>query len=735
MADQDNQEGGENQEAVLAPAQKSSEEYPRLEPITGPHEGLIFALPKGETLIGRSRQKANLRLEDTSVSRLHARIMVDEGGVIISDFGSRNGTVVHGTTIRNQQEQKLVHLDQIKVGIYSFRYVERPYTDEEANAHDAQVVEAKGQQSEASHAIDPSMSGVQDKGLPSEVVPPEDPEHSLVLFEQKKGGEEKVGVGLRYLFIAICFLSGLTGLIYYLVSDDAKQEEAKSEGALVDEKVNEDIPEEVISEEAPAPQAEAPKEEVPPPISAVEVPVVTQGQEQTKPSEALPQTVAKPATFKTFPAFLDITSEPMPARVLFEDRVLGNTPLKSHVDLVANQNYTLIAEFELRDLRDSYQVKVPFVADPLKEVFSFPIKGEIGMIKINKLPRHVHFYLEGYYAYDQLKANPVKLSDIIYGKPIFVPFGHYIIELREKTQIGDSQTFVDDIRYKREFDVNGERKEIELSILDRDLQYFPAKITSEPDRAALYLDGQKLGETPYEGEMPLGVHELKLMREGFFDYKTPLEMRINTPFETKITMKTSRVGEFINKAKELRAGAQYNEAINQLIEGLKLDPSDKEKSQIHLLVGDSYYMMNTFDQASVYFDQAKTNLEFYYRAQLGLARVNNALGKKNEALSALIEVMLNTKDTDTLAGEARSLFKQLSPLKSVIFITSEPNGATVFINSREVSQKTPMILSELSLGNYLIEIQKQGYQTQQVKKNLKLTEFISVQVTLTPEKL
>jgi len=343
--------------------------------------------------------------------------------------------------------------------------------------------------------------------------------------------------------------------------------------------------------------------------------------------------------------------------------------------------------------------------------------------------------LEGYYAYDQFKANPVKLADIIYGKPIFVPFGHYIIELREKTQIGDSQTFVDEIRYKREFDVNEERKAVELSILDRDLQHFPAKITSEPNRAILYLDEQKLGETPYEGEMPLGVHELKLVSEGFFDYKAPLEMRMNTPFETKITMKTSRVGEFINKAKELRLAAQYNEAINQLIEGLKLDPSDKEKSQIHLFLGDSYYMMNNFDQASVYFEQAKINLEFYYRAQLGLARVNNALGKKNEALSVLIEVMLNTKETEPLAGEARSLFKQLSPLKSVIFITTEPSAATVFINSRAVSQKTPMILSELSLGNYLIEIQKQGYQTQQVKKNLKLTEFVSVQVTLTPEKL
>ena len=58
-------------------------------------DGREIMLRYGENLIGRSRD-CMVRLDSTRVSRHHARITVEEDGVLIEDCGSRNGTLVGG---------------------------------------------------------------------------------------------------------------------------------------------------------------------------------------------------------------------------------------------------------------------------------------------------------------------------------------------------------------------------------------------------------------------------------------------------------------------------------------------------------------------------------------------------------------------------------------------------------------------------------------------------------------
>ncbi|MEP6760892.1 MAG: FtsK/SpoIIIE domain-containing protein [Sporichthyaceae bacterium] len=61
----------------------------------GPDSGTVHPLGPGEHRIGRAL-KADVRIEDPDVSRLHAVLSVRPGGVTVADLDSTNGTVVGG---------------------------------------------------------------------------------------------------------------------------------------------------------------------------------------------------------------------------------------------------------------------------------------------------------------------------------------------------------------------------------------------------------------------------------------------------------------------------------------------------------------------------------------------------------------------------------------------------------------------------------------------------------------
>ena len=72
-----------------------------------------FALPSGETILGRDRG-AGVFLDDASVSRRHARIVVGDGGATLEDLGSKNGTRVGEKKV--DAPEPLADGDQIRVG-------------------------------------------------------------------------------------------------------------------------------------------------------------------------------------------------------------------------------------------------------------------------------------------------------------------------------------------------------------------------------------------------------------------------------------------------------------------------------------------------------------------------------------------------------------------------------------------------------------------------------------------
>ena len=69
---------------------------------------------------------------------------------------------------------------------------------------------------------------------------------------------------------------------------------------------------------------------------------------------------------------------------------------------------------------------------------------------------------------------------------------------------------------------------------------------------------------------------------------------------------------------------------------------------------------------------------------------------------------------NVVAGRQTDVHFQLEPEKAAVLIDSEPSGAQVMMNGREVGV-TPLLLPALSLGDYTASVQKDGYTKREVK--------------------
>jgi len=76
-------------------------------------EGHEILLQEGENVIGREPEAA-VWIDDSAVSRRHARILVDRDGATLEDLGSKNGTRLRGRRIRSAA--RLADCDVIQIG-------------------------------------------------------------------------------------------------------------------------------------------------------------------------------------------------------------------------------------------------------------------------------------------------------------------------------------------------------------------------------------------------------------------------------------------------------------------------------------------------------------------------------------------------------------------------------------------------------------------------------------------
>ena len=87
------------------------------------------------TTLGRSRD-ADIFIPDQWLSRMHAEILLDRGGLVVADLGSKNGTLVNGSRI--QGPTPLRKGDQIKLGDHTVT-VQWSVSDEDTEDEPAQA--------------------------------------------------------------------------------------------------------------------------------------------------------------------------------------------------------------------------------------------------------------------------------------------------------------------------------------------------------------------------------------------------------------------------------------------------------------------------------------------------------------------------------------------------------------------------------------------------------------------
>ena len=88
----------------------------------GPNTGARFLLDHEVTNAGRS-PKSDIFLDDVTVSRKHCQFIAEDGGHVVRDSGSLNGTYVN----RERVEQlRLEAGDEVQIGKYRLTYQPSP---------------------------------------------------------------------------------------------------------------------------------------------------------------------------------------------------------------------------------------------------------------------------------------------------------------------------------------------------------------------------------------------------------------------------------------------------------------------------------------------------------------------------------------------------------------------------------------------------------------------------------
>lgn len=90
----------------------------------GPNTGARFLLDPEVTNAGRS-PKSDIFLDDVTVSRRHCQFIAEDGGHVVRDSGSLNGTYVNRERV---DQVRLQAGDEVQIGKYRLTYQPSPRT-------------------------------------------------------------------------------------------------------------------------------------------------------------------------------------------------------------------------------------------------------------------------------------------------------------------------------------------------------------------------------------------------------------------------------------------------------------------------------------------------------------------------------------------------------------------------------------------------------------------------------
>ncbi len=696
---------------------RGPEAYPLLEIVQGPKQGAWFTVAyQKELTLGRASTNS-IMLEDNSVSRSHAVLQSTGHGFTVRDIGSRNGTFLNNKKIQGDMPVK--HMDAIKVGIYTLRFLEEPTEEPFEGESKEEHTPHTEPQSKADASVADLLSDLPEpEPEPEPMVPEaleiEQPEEDIVPVQQQAivpqaaapvvpvsvAGAKPPSKVARNLFILLVIL-GILGGGGYLAYRSGALDQLKAKLGGSKTKI-----------------ADKPKTTPTTPIT-------------DKPKVLTPPVNDVAPAGQTVPVFIEADAKPVPAKVFYKEKELGTTPFRISVQVPVGQPQELTAEYFLDGIGEKWTEKLSFQVQKQDEVVPANFQAKLGQLKVKALPKNGDLYLEGKFPPGATQAKPLKVNNLSFDTPVYLPYGSYVAEVRMQETLEGSTSTVNSVRYRREFEMSAAAPEFNLEASDEAIKSFPAQINTNPPGAEVLVDGKKVGDTPFAGQLPTGRHKLTIRKEGFNDFEKELTIELNTPYTANFNLATSPAGEFINKGRQLLKAGQYNEAVSNLAEALKRNPEPTELAQVHMLLGQAFLKTQTYDQALAYFQKAKESPEYEKQADLGAAEAHAGLGQNDQALVKLINIVLNTKD-EKIKSDAETLYHKISPMKSVLYVASDPVGASLSINGNPIGQATPVILSDLLVGSYRVNLQKDGFKPFEIRVQVPLSAIKPLIVKLQP---
>ena len=86
--------------------------------LVSPDGKQVFALKKSSVVVGTHR-RADVRLKHPTVAKKHVRITHKDGVVMVTDLGSRSGTLVAGTALTKGKSMQLFQRTMLSLGAKS----------------------------------------------------------------------------------------------------------------------------------------------------------------------------------------------------------------------------------------------------------------------------------------------------------------------------------------------------------------------------------------------------------------------------------------------------------------------------------------------------------------------------------------------------------------------------------------------------------------------------------------
>ncbi|WP_232473523.1 PEGA domain-containing protein [Thermococcus profundus] len=273
------------------------------------------------------------------------------------------------------------------------------------------------------------------------------------------------------------------------------------------------------------------------------------------------------------------------------------------------------------------------------------------------------------------------------------------------------------------------------------------KVDTNPTGAKVYINGSLIGTTPLQNyKLPTGRHQLKLVKEGYKEYVTTIEIGPGlttivmvrlTPEPAVLTINSDPSGAkvYINGSYEgvtpldltLQPGTYEVRLLKEDYEDytsvVTLEPGEERTLNVSLTPRFGYLTVySTPAGAEVYVDGSLVGRTPVVGYKLSTGRHGVRIVKE--------DYEEYFKNVTIEPGEITVVNVTLTPKPAVLAINSDPSGAKVYINGT-YEGLTPLDLT-LRPGTYEVKLVKKDYENYTSVVTLEPGEEKTLNVSLTP---